>query len=286
MKFSITLSGGIALVAWALTGLVVPAPALAESLRVGIYQNEPKIFVDDAGQPAGFWVDILDHIAEAEDWSLTYVPCQWEACLRALEQGDLDLMMDVAYSEERDRLFDFNQEVVLPSWSVIYSRAGLTYDSILALDGQRVAVVKGSIQHATLREQTVSFGIAPVFVELDSFEDIFEQLEAGTVDAGVVNNFVGREAETEYTITKTNILVNPTRLHFVVAAGRSPTLLTDIDRHLRQLTSDGNSVYYRAKQQWLEPTRRQSLLSALRHAVLDGWVYIPVVGVAAFAVWN
>ncbi|HEY9888550.1 MAG TPA: PAS domain-containing protein, partial [Candidatus Obscuribacterales bacterium] len=45
-------------------------------------------------------------------------------------------------------------------------------------------------------------------------------------------------------------------------------------------------IYYQAKQQWLEPTPRQSLLSALRHAVLDGLVYIPVVGLAAFAVWN
>lgn len=98
-----------------------PAQADDESLGVGIYQNQPKVFVDSAGNPAGFWVNVLDSIADAEDWALEYVSCQWDACLQDLEQGQLNLMMDVAYSEERDRRFDFNQEVVLASWTEVYA---------------------------------------------------------------------------------------------------------------------------------------------------------------------
>lgn len=86
-----------------------------DKILVGIYQNEPKIFRNGNGEPAGFWVDLLEAIAAAEAWELEYIPCEWEACLKAVEQGELDLMMDVAYSPERDRRFAFNEEVVLAS---------------------------------------------------------------------------------------------------------------------------------------------------------------------------
>lgn len=39
-----------------------------------------------------------------------------------IEAGNLDLMLDVAYIEEREARFDFNQEVVVSSWSVVYIR--------------------------------------------------------------------------------------------------------------------------------------------------------------------
>ncbi|TAF50210.1 MAG: diguanylate cyclase, partial [Oscillatoriales cyanobacterium] len=49
-------------------------------LRVGVYANRPKIFLDDAGQPRGFWIDLLDEIATREGWTLDYIPCKWEDC--------------------------------------------------------------------------------------------------------------------------------------------------------------------------------------------------------------
>jgi len=98
---------------------------LERDIKVGIYQNSPKVFVDDSGNPAGFWVDIVDNIARINNWSIVYVPCIWSECLNLVEEDGLDLMVDVAYSPERDRTFSFNSNVVLASWSQIYARQGL-----------------------------------------------------------------------------------------------------------------------------------------------------------------
>lgn len=53
-----------------------------ETVKVGIYNNPPKIFFDTANRPAGFFVDLIDAIAQESHWDVHFVPCQWEECLQ------------------------------------------------------------------------------------------------------------------------------------------------------------------------------------------------------------
>lgn len=109
----------------------------AKEFRVGIYENSPKIFLDTNNTPAGFFVDILNEVAKRENWELKYIPCQWQECLLMLENGELDIMPDVAYSKEREKHFRFNQEVVLSNWSVVFSNKKSKIASILDLHGKK-----------------------------------------------------------------------------------------------------------------------------------------------------
>ncbi len=259
--------------------------AEGDTVRVGIYQNPPKVFVDPAGTPTGFWVDVLAAIAQAEDWTVEYVACEWQACLDGVEAANLDLMLDVAYSEARDRRFDFNQESVLSSWSVVYRHPDRPIDSILDLDQRRVGVVQGSIQRPTLAERAKSFGAAPIFVEFDDFATMLQQLAAGNIDAAVIDPFVGPQAEAEYAIERTNLLVYPSQLYFVTAEGQNAALLAAIDENLQQLLGDSDSAYYQAERRWL-PLVQPSSMQIFRQALLDALIYLPIIGVMGFAVWN
>lgn len=105
-----------------------------DTIKVGIYQNAPKLFMDENDQPSGFFPDLLNHIGSQRGWLLEYVPCSWNECLTKIENGSLDLMMDVAHSDARALRFDFNQEVVLSNWSVLYVRKGSDIHSIMDVD--------------------------------------------------------------------------------------------------------------------------------------------------------
>jgi diguanylate cyclase (GGDEF)-like protein/PAS domain S-box-containing protein len=260
-----------------------PLPTL--TVRVGIYNNPPKVFWDDQGQPTGFWVEVLAAIAAAEGWHVDYVACSWHQCLHQLEQGDLDLMMDVAYSEERDRVFDFNQEVVLASWSVVYTRPGMTVESILDLDQKRVAVVTGSIQESYLKQRAEAFGIQPEFIAVPNFDAVFQHLDEGIADAGLVNRFFGNRMAPRYGVQRSPILIYPSRLHFVVADGQNPELLTALDRQMRPLLANGNSAYYQALARWLKPTPGWSW-PQLRQAVVTLALALPFIGIGGLLVWN
>jgi ABC-type amino acid transport substrate-binding protein len=85
----------------------LPAHLSGRTLRVGISQNPPKLMLNEDGKPEGIYVDILQYIASQEDWELEYVGGEWEAILEGAQNGDIDLIPDLAYSSERANYFPF-----------------------------------------------------------------------------------------------------------------------------------------------------------------------------------
>ena len=66
-----------------LFSLVLSAQAAAASrvVRVGIYDNAPKLYVDPNEGPEGILVDLLKEVAKAEDWELRFVRCATCGCV-------------------------------------------------------------------------------------------------------------------------------------------------------------------------------------------------------------
>jgi len=230
----------------------------AQTLKVGLYQNPPKVFRNAQGIPAGFFVDILNAIAEREGWQLDYVDCNWESCLRSLERGGLDLMPDVAYSPERDRRFDFHHEVVLSNWTLLYAKNRHLFASILDLNGVRIAVLAGSIQSSTMKQRVAEFGVEPIFVELDSAEATLQAVDAGRADAVLVNRLYGLQHARRYGLEPTHILVQASHLYYATAQGRHAELLAAIDQQLGAMKADPNSPYYHALHRWVEPLEKDT----------------------------
>ena len=81
--------------------LLLGGPVSAETVRVGVYANEPKLLLNADGHLSGIFGELLEQIAEAEGWTLQAVPCEWQQCLEQTRDGTIDLMPDVAWSEER-----------------------------------------------------------------------------------------------------------------------------------------------------------------------------------------
>lgn len=223
-----------------------PAGAQSQSVKVGIYQNAPKLYLDKNNQPAGFFPAILNEIAKAERWSIEYIPCTWNACLEKVEDGELDLMMDVAFSDERAKRFDFNREVVLANWSRIYTHNGDKIRSILDLDKKRVAVVKGSIQARRLIADAQAYSILPIFIEVDTFAAVFDLIARGEADAGIVNRLFGAQQKDNFKIHQTGVVLYPSRLMFIAPKGKNAALLQRIDKHISAMRADYASSYYAA----------------------------------------
>jgi diguanylate cyclase (GGDEF)-like protein/PAS domain S-box-containing protein len=256
-----------------------------ETLRVGVYANRPKIFLDDTGQPRGFWIDLIEAIATKEGWTIDYVECEWEDCLRRVERGEIDILPDVAYSEERASHVDFNQEVVLASWSTIYTPLKQPIFSILDLDGQRIGVLRSSIQYTDLAQETYKFGVEPLFIEGDEFSDLFEMLDRGEVDFLLLNRFIGKEAEQERNLISSNILVRPSRLHFIAPRGQSDHILERIDYHLKYLKATPDSAYYEAEEHWLKSSSR-SLWIEFRTGVITLMLVLPPMAILLLGLKN
>ncbi len=233
----------------------VACPVTAQTtLRVGVYENTPKIFLDGDGRIGGMFGELLTEIAQREAWQIEPVPCQWNECLQMLESGTLDIMPDVAYIPERAQRFDFHRNEALLSWSQLYERDGLGLFSLLDLDGLRLAVLRGSIQQRYLMELAENFDLAVEWVWVDSLAAAFQAVASGLSDAAVANHFYGDMMAFEHGLQRTPIMFQPSRLYFAVPAGRHADLLAVIDTYLDQWKTDESSPYYDLLRRWsIEP---------------------------------
>ena len=223
-----------------------PARDTGRLIRVGLYENAPKVYTDANGHPAGLFVELLEAIARAEDWRLSYVPCRWAECLERLERGELDLMPDVAFSSERAQRFDFNQVSVASSWSQVYTHPDLPVLGLEDLAGKRVAILEGGIQQRFF-EQLMAGSRHPYDrVPVGSLQQGYAAVVAGQADAVVTNSFFAAHNGARYRLRETPILFLPSALYFATTKGHNAERLERIDAHLTDWRRDADSLYFNA----------------------------------------
>jgi len=238
------------------TILVVSTPGLLlasnKTIKVGIYQNKPKVFINPAGEPQGFFIDILNYIASEEDWQLEYVASTWEKNLEKLEKEEIDLLLDIAESEGRAEIFDFNKEIIFSNWSIVYGQKHSKLQSILDLKGKKIAVMKGDISYEDFSRNIENLGIYAAFEEVDKFSDVFELTSQEKVDAGIISRLYGLQHEDRYNVVRSTIICCPRNLYFAVPKNKNQDLIKKIDRHLYQLKRYDQSIYYSSLMKWIE----------------------------------
>jgi len=235
--------------------LALPRAGLTQSqpnvLRVGVYDNPPRIFRDEQGRARGFFPEVTEALATELGYRLRHVPCEWERCLTMLESGEIDLMPDVARTPDRLDRFRFSHEAVMHSWSYVYQPAAAPrlIEDIADLQGLRVAVIAGGVQEGELRRMNSS-GSGPVVVPATRMESVLAMVESGVVDAGIVNKFFGEANDRRYKTQRAPLIFQPISIYYAFAPEAPDTLVAGFDSALARMKSAPDSPYYRASERW------------------------------------
>nr|MCR5552887.1 transporter substrate-binding domain-containing protein [Oscillospiraceae bacterium] len=178
--------------------LLVPAAAEAQEngkvVRVGWYDSSYNA-LDERGRRSGYAYEYQIKLACYTGWTYEYISGSWSDLLEMLETGEIDLMSDVSYTEERTEYMLYPS---LPMGSEEYflfvspdNREILPEDP-RTQNGKRIGVNKGSVQADQYREWAEQNGIEPEIVEVSyTEEESLEKLAVGELDGYVtVDSFV------------------------------------------------------------------------------------------------
>ncbi|WP_236015263.1 transporter substrate-binding domain-containing protein [Geomonas anaerohicana] len=185
--------------------LVLPAPpAGADSLgRGGVgkavvvvggdFNYPPYEFVDHDGKPAGFNVELTRAIAEVMGFKVEISLGPWDGMRRALEQGDVDILQGMAFSQERTSEVDFSTPHALLFQSIWIRRDDRRIKSIEDVRGKEVIVMKNSIMHDFMK----GFDPKARLILTDTLAEALRLLNQGRGDCALVSRLTGMYLEKE-----------------------------------------------------------------------------------------
>lgn len=161
--------------------LALAAPALGqETVRIateGAYA--PWNFINDAGQPDGYEIDLGNAICERAELSCEWVVNDWDSIIPNLLAGNYDVIMaGMNITEERLETIAFSDEYFPPDPSRYVALAGEQFD-FDNLSDTRIGVQGGTIQAAHAEAELAGNNTIVSFTTADQ---AVADLAAGNVD--------------------------------------------------------------------------------------------------------
>lgn len=239
-------------------------------VTVGIYENLPLVGIDENGNPTGFFVDIMNYIAEKENINIEYELNTLNENFIKLENGELDLVLAIADTEARAKKYTYNTETVYTNWGQVYTNNKHTIESFLDLEDKLIGVETGDVHFDSengIKNILKSFNLHVDYKEYTGRKEMLIDLEKGILDAGIVSRLYGEYHDPNFSLSLTPIQFNPIDLKIITADASNNYLLGAIDKHLVDLKADKESMYYQGLDNILNRDTKFYIPKALKGAI-------------------
>ena len=220
------------------------------SLRVGYYDNPPKIYYDELTNKAeGFWAEVTNEIGKDAKIEIIWVYGTWLECNERLNSGAIDVMLDVAELDSRKNKKIFNNEMVLLSWSTIFTHKNNDVASLLDFQNHTMGVLSGSVNYnepGGIVELLNGFNINVEYIEFDSYINLLDAVVEGEVYGGVASKDIGNMYKKRGRITATPFWFQPIHLKYALSINNplAEEIISILDNYIVKYKMDTNSIYY------------------------------------------
>ena len=163
-------------------------PNAAKTIIVGgDYHYPPYEFLDKNGNPTGYNVELTQAIAEVMGIQVEVRLDSWSNMRQALEDGEIDALQGMVFSESRREYFDFSPAHAIIHQSIFYRKGAKKPQDIESLTGKEVIVQKGGSIHDNFLE----LGLDINLILTDTHADALRLLASGKHDYAIVANLPG-----------------------------------------------------------------------------------------------
>ena len=213
----------------------------AQVIRIGSFEDTFD-YIDKNDVRRGYGYELLQALAGYTGWKFEYVKCDWSNCFDKLENGEIDIMGDISYTDEREQRMLFSDEAMGEEKYILYadlSNMELGMSDFKSMDGKRVGVLMDTEPEIMLTEWENKNGIHTEHVNVNNNDDVEKKLANHEIDA-----FVSLEESiwSEQGISSVTT-IGKSGIYFAINKERSD-IKTELDWAMRKLDQD--SPFFKA----------------------------------------
>lgn len=161
--------------------------APAKVVRVGSF-GDTFNYVNEKGIRKGYGYELLQTLSGYTGWQLEYVTCDWSDCFEKLKNGEIDIMGDISYTEDRTEEMLFSDEPMGEEKDYLYadlSRADISASDYKTLNGKKIGVPMGTEPEVMLTEWEEKYDLKTQHVNIANNEDVKQKLANREIDGFV-----------------------------------------------------------------------------------------------------
>ena len=213
----------------------------SQIIRVGSFEDT-FAYVDKNGVRRGYGYELMQALAGYTGWEFEYVKCDWSNCFDKLENGEIDIMGDISYTDERAQRMLFSDEAMGEEKYILYADLAdmdIGMSDFKSLDGKRIGVLMGTEPEIMLTQWENKNGIHTEHVNVNNNDDVEKKLANQEIDC-----FVSLEESiwSEQGISSITT-IGKSGIYFAINKERSD-IKTELDYAMRQL--DQESPFFKA----------------------------------------
>ena len=210
-------------------------------IRVGSFEDTFN-YVDKNGVRRGYGYELMQALAGYTGWEFEYVKCDWSNCFDKLENGEIDIIGDISYTDERAQKMLFSAEPMGEEKYILYadlSNMDNGTSDFKFMDGKRIGVLMDTEPEIMLTEWENKNGIQTEHVNVYNNDDVEKKLANHEIDA-----FVSLEESiwSEQGIASV-ATIGKSGIYFAINKECSD-IKTELDYAMRQLDQD--SPFFKA----------------------------------------
>ena len=222
---------------WVLWLLLPVSVCRAEGkvVRVGSFEDTFN-FIDQNGVRRGYGYELMQKIAGYTGWTFEYVTCDWSNCFEKLENGEIDIMGDISYTDERAEKMLYSDMPMGEEKYILYAdleASGIRPSDLSTINGRHVGALLGSKTEMMLTAWEKKHGIETTHSNSPNFDEVNRKLAAHEIDC-----FVSLEQPfwKERGISRID-MIGKSDIYFVINKNRAD-IKKELDEGMRQLEED------------------------------------------------
>ncbi|MDH2474314.1 EAL domain-containing protein [Clostridium perfringens] len=157
-------------------------------LKVGFYDNYPYFYINDKAKVCGDYNEIVKSLSKRLNFKVEYVNCSLLELLKELENGEIDLVVGINKTPEREKLFEFSKNCINEKKYSIYTNENIKYGNLEALNGKKMGYIKNELDNEKILNYLKSRNINVELVNGSSYKGIKTLLIDDKVDFIVDNS--------------------------------------------------------------------------------------------------
>lgn len=161
--------------------------AETEEVIVGFYEEYPYYYLDNKGNPQGYYYDIMKVIAEELNIDFRYENVTFNNYYEKLINKEIDLLFGVIKTEEFEKKFEYSTYIIANKVNYIFTNRNIEFGDLSSLNGLIFGYNPNLYNYKYFYDQLINNGINFEVKLAESNNQLKEWLKSGEIDFTVAS---------------------------------------------------------------------------------------------------